>query len=576
MTLILNNDDVGKVLTMEITMKALEKAYQELFRGEAVCRPRIDIQVPTQDASKIYQWGTMEGGSMSGYFAIRMKSDVIYEQEYGGARTQEKYCVQPGKFCGLILLVNIHNGEPVALLNDGYLQHMRVGADSGIGVKYMAREDAQVVGMLGSGGMARSHMDAFTLVRKIKRLQVYSPTKEHREQYAKEMAQKFGIEAVALDRPEDVYKGADIVAGCTDSAVPVVIGKWLEEGTHVTCIGGKPDEDTLKRIDVSLRLGNAPAPWGLPQLSLADEHVTYGAIGTAGDTHQMKRAGKRAHGVIAEDRAVLLADLLSEKRKGGLRPSRSRIRSEVIFRACSFFPLPAGSMSWPRRKALGTRSPPTGCCRTFGIDVCVASKSGKKREVVMETRLISPHDLRGIVSMEEAVAAVRRGFSDWGTNPEINAPRRRIHIPSGVRVSVHQGGVPSAGATGLMTHCEWVKPLTDHQEYPRLNHPVIVLYDSAEGELKGIIVGEITCSELPDNVAVTGLRTAATSAVGTDALAREDAAKIGILGSGGQARNHLLALAKVRNVQEVRVYSRTGANREKFAAEMSGALKAER
>ena len=56
----------------------------------------------------------------------------------------------------------------------------------------------------------------------------------------------------------------------------------------------------------------------------------------------------------------------------------------------------------------------------------------------------------------------------------------------------------------------------EEQVYPRLNHPVIVLYDAAEGELKGIILGEITCAELPDNIAVTGLRTAATSAVGTD------------------------------------------------------------
>ena len=55
-----------------------------------------------------------------------------------------------------------------------------------------------------------------------------------------------------------------------------------------------------------------------------------------------------------------------------------------------------------------------------------------------------------------------------------------------------------------MTHCEWVKPMAEEQVYPRLNHPVIVLYDAAEGELKGIIVGEITCAELPDNVAVTG------------------------------------------------------------------------
>jgi ornithine cyclodeaminase/alanine dehydrogenase-like protein (mu-crystallin family) len=341
---------------MDMTMKALEKAYQELYRGEAVCRPRIDIQIPTNDPNKLYQWGTMEGGSMSGYFAIRMKSDVIYEQEYGGARTQEKYCISPGTFCGLILLVDIQNGAPVALLNDGYLQHMRVGADSGIGVKYMAQEDAQVVGMLGSGGMARSHMDAFMLVRKIRRLQVYSPTKEHREQYAKEMALKFGIEAVAVDNPRDVYKGADILAGCTDSAVPIIIGKWLEEGTHVTCIGGKPDEDTLKRVDVSLRLGNAPAPWGLPQFSLADEYLTYGATGTATET-KMKRAGKRAHGVIAEERAVLLADLLSEKRKGRVSEKQITYSERGNIQGLQFFSVAGKVYEAAKEQGLGHEIP---------------------------------------------------------------------------------------------------------------------------------------------------------------------------------------------------------------------------
>src|ERR687889_2041258 len=154
MTLILNNDDVKQVLTMEVTMKALEQAYTELTRQEAVCRPRIDIQIPTSDPKKTYQWGTMEGGSTSGYFAIRMKSDVIYEQEYNGAVTQEKYCTRPGLYCGLILLTSIETGEPLAFINDGILQHMRVGADGAIGVKYMARPDANVIGMLGSGGMA--------------------------------------------------------------------------------------------------------------------------------------------------------------------------------------------------------------------------------------------------------------------------------------------------------------------------------------------------------------------------------------------------------------------------------------
>ncbi len=186
----------------------------------------------------------------------------------------------------------------------------------------------------------------------------------------------------------------------------------------------------------------------------------------------------------------------------------------------------------------------------------------------MKPLLVQPEEIRGIVSMEQAVEAVRTGFREWGENAQINAPRRRVHIPTGVRVSVHQGGVPALGATGLMTHCEWVKPMANEQVYPRLNHPVIVLYDAAEGELKGIIVGEITCSELPDNVAVTGLRTAATSAVGTDLLARPDASRLGLFGAAGQAKNHLLALMRVRKLKEVKVFSRNPANRKKFAEEM--------
>jgi alanine dehydrogenase len=186
----------------------------------------------------------------------------------------------------------------------------------------------------------------------------------------------------------------------------------------------------------------------------------------------------------------------------------------------------------------------------------------------MQPVLILPQEIRGIVSMDAAVEAVRAGFREWGENPQLNAPRRRIHIPTGVRVSVHQGGVPAVGATGLMTHCEWVKPMAEEQVYPRLNHPVIVLYDAAEGELKGIIVGEITCAELPDNIAVTGLRTAATSAVGTDLLARPDAASLGLFGAAGQAKNHLLALMQVRKFKDVRVYSRNPENRRKFVEEM--------
>jgi ornithine cyclodeaminase/alanine dehydrogenase-like protein (mu-crystallin family) len=355
--LLLNNADVASVLTMEVTMGALENAYRELTERRAVCRPRIDIQIPTADPAKIYQWGTMEGGSMSGYFAIRMKSDVIYEQEYNGARTQEKYCVEPGRFCGLILLVNIQNAEPVALMNDGFLQHMRVGADSGIGAKYMAREDAEVVGMIGSGGMARTHIEAFRLARNIKKIQVYSPTKAHREAYAKEMGERFGIETTPLDSPDDVYKGAHIIAGCTDSAVPIIIGKRLEEGTHVTCIGGKPDEDTLQRIDVSLRLGNAPAPWGLPEMGLADEYLTYAATPGENAGFQMKRAGKRAHGAVAEARCLLLEEFLTGKKKGRTSDKQITYSERGNIQGAQFFAVAGKVYELAKAKGLGREIP---------------------------------------------------------------------------------------------------------------------------------------------------------------------------------------------------------------------------
>jgi ornithine cyclodeaminase/alanine dehydrogenase-like protein (mu-crystallin family) len=79
---------------------------------------------------------------------------------------------------------------PLAIINDGILQHMRVGGCAGLGVKYLAREDASVVGIFGSGGMARSYLEAFHEVRKLKKVKVYSPTKSNREAYAKEMSAK--------------------------------------------------------------------------------------------------------------------------------------------------------------------------------------------------------------------------------------------------------------------------------------------------------------------------------------------------------------------------------------------------
>jgi ornithine cyclodeaminase/alanine dehydrogenase-like protein (mu-crystallin family) len=359
MTLIISNADVETVLTMKDTIAALETSYRRLAVEEAVCRPRIDIQIPTKDPKKVYQWGTMEGGAVGDYFAIRMKSDVIYEQEYNGAVTQEKYCTKPGLYCGLILLISTENGEPVAILNDGVLQHMRVGADGGIGVKYMSREDSHVVGILGSGGMARSHMDAFMEVRDIKKIQVYSPTPANRERFAEEMRAKHGVEVKVCDNPRDIYKGADIVAGLTDSAVPVLNGEWVEKGTHVINVGagGAPDEATMRKIDVYFRFGNAPAPWGLPEMALADEYVTYAARPTYNSNFKLKRAGKRGHTEVAPDRMVLFKDIVSGSNRGRTTRDQITFSERGNLQGAQFYAVAGVAYEKAKAKGLGYNLP---------------------------------------------------------------------------------------------------------------------------------------------------------------------------------------------------------------------------
>jgi ornithine cyclodeaminase/alanine dehydrogenase-like protein (mu-crystallin family) len=356
--LIINNAEVAKVLTMETTIAALEESYIALAAKEAVCRPRIDIRIPTSDPARNYQWGTMEGGSTAGYFAIRMKSDVIYETEYNGVVTQEKYCSRPGLYCGLILLTSIENGEPLAFINDGHLQHMRVGADGGIGVKYLANEDAEVVGMLGSGGMARTHMQAFTRVRTIKKLQVFSPSRENRERFGGEMAAKYNIEVQVCDKPEDVYKGAQVLAAVTDSATEVTDGSLLEPGTHIVVIGGtgKPDEASLKRVDVYLRFGDTPAPMHYPELATDAEHIDYEARPEQGKLGDGRRS-RLKHGNSLPDKRVTLLDLIEGRAKGRSSPGQITYSERGNLQGAQFYAVAGKVYELARKAGLGREIP---------------------------------------------------------------------------------------------------------------------------------------------------------------------------------------------------------------------------
>ena len=255
--LIINNEDVTRLLTMQECIDVQEAAFAKLPTGGAIHRPRVDLYFPGPEDG-YFRWGSMEGAN-DGFFAIRMKSDVVHwPVDDGGNWTEEKYCIRPGTYCGLILLISTVDAEPLAIINDGVLQHMRVGGGAAIGVKHLARPDAAVVGMIGSGGMARTYLEAFTRVRPITRCHVYSPTEQNRRRFAEEMSDRLGMEVVAVGSAREAVAGCDILSTCTDAMAPVYDADWIEPGMHVTNLGRREMPDAaMGRFDVVVRQGTA-------------------------------------------------------------------------------------------------------------------------------------------------------------------------------------------------------------------------------------------------------------------------------------------------------------------------------
>lgn len=257
----IDNTTVERLISIADCISVQEAAFAEIASGRAIQRPRIDVYAPCTRDDGYYRWSSMEGVTVrpGPYFAIRMKSDVAYwPKSEDGRTTEKKYSLRPGLYCGLVMLFSTEHGGPLAIINDGVLQHKRVGAGAGIGAKYLARANASVIGVLGSGGMAKEYVRAFAAVRNIESVRVFSPSGDNRQRFAREMSAELGIEVRAVPTARQAVAGADIVASCTDSMQPTIDPDWLEPGMHVTNVG--PTEISracYARFDVVFRQGDA-------------------------------------------------------------------------------------------------------------------------------------------------------------------------------------------------------------------------------------------------------------------------------------------------------------------------------
>jgi alanine dehydrogenase len=218
MTLCLSEADIRAVLPTDDLMGAMETALAAFSSGQVVqpVRPVVEMGEAAFFAAMP---GFMRDPAVLGAKLVA----VIGGNLARGLPTHR----------ASILLLDPETGALLALMDGRLITEMRTAAVSAVSVKYMARADAAVLAILGSGVQARSHLEAFTLLRPFREVRVWSPTPEHVRRFAVESA----VPVRACGSAAEAVRGADVVVLATASAAPVLEDAWLAPGAHVVSVG---------------------------------------------------------------------------------------------------------------------------------------------------------------------------------------------------------------------------------------------------------------------------------------------------------------------------------------------------
>jgi alanine dehydrogenase len=136
-----------------------------------------------------------------------------------------------------ILLLDPDTGALLAMMDGRYITEARTAAVSAVSTRFLGRADASTLAIIGSGVQARSHLEAYQLVRQLKEVRIWSPRAQSRQQFVDDMSPTAGIPIIAADSAEAAVRGADLIVLVTSSPTPVIEDAWVSEGAHVVCVG---------------------------------------------------------------------------------------------------------------------------------------------------------------------------------------------------------------------------------------------------------------------------------------------------------------------------------------------------
>jgi ornithine cyclodeaminase len=237
--LVLNGEEVTRLLTMPECINVMRDALAALARGEALVPLRTVMRVPGVSGFL---------GLMPGYISAHGGKD--------GVLGMKAVSVFPGNakrgidtHQGAVLLFEADTGRLSALMDGAAITAIRTAAVSGVATDLLARGDASELAILGAGVQARTHIEAIAAVRPLHRVRIWSRNPEHAAALAAELRPRFAFQIEASPSAEAALRDADIVATVTASPEPILKREWLKEGAHVNAVGSSIP--TTREIDTA-------------------------------------------------------------------------------------------------------------------------------------------------------------------------------------------------------------------------------------------------------------------------------------------------------------------------------------
>jgi alanine dehydrogenase len=315
MTLHINETEVRQVLTMPIALEAVEEISRKEAAGGVLVHPRRRFELPS-----------------GGFFHYMAAADFT-----AGFLAMKQYTFVRGKMRFLVPLYEIASGDLVAMIEADYMGQLRTGAASGVATKYLARHDASVAAIIGSGGQARTQLEAIAAVRKLSSARVYGRNADRRKRFAVEMSKKIGIPVEPANSSSQAARGAHVVCTATTASQPVLGGADLASGMHINAIGANHahkhelDDEAVASSDLIVvdSIDQSRQEAGDLIIAFKGDEICWAGVKKLSDVVAGKVTGRtsdtevtlfKSNGIASWDLAVAMRVYARAKEKGLGRP----------------------------------------------------------------------------------------------------------------------------------------------------------------------------------------------------------------------------------------------------------------